>query len=128
MTQLQSVQAMSDQKLNDWLGEKAMGWMVRHKPIGCECDDVDEWWHDGTRFVRDYEYWHPCADHTDSLEVQAKAIEVDGEGYVDNLIAVLDAGQFYNSDGFDTFGISILLQATPRQRAEAAYLTIKFQP
>ncbi|MDR0269617.1 hypothetical protein [Paenibacillus sp.] len=59
-------------------------------------------------------------------EVQAKAIDVDAEGYVCRLINVSGGTIFYTSDGgFDLYGVSTLLQATPREISEAAYLTLQ---
>ncbi|MCC3381919.1 hypothetical protein ACFQ5D_17970 [Paenibacillus farraposensis] len=77
---------------------------------------AEEAWTDSTNY---------CADPAASLEVQAKAIEVDAEGYVNKLVAIMDAGVFWSSDCcLDPVGVSWLLTATPRQRAEAAHMTL----
>ncbi|MDH6427246.1 MULTISPECIES: hypothetical protein [unclassified Paenibacillus] len=63
-----------------------------------------------------------CNDPAASLEVQAKAIEVDSVGYVRNLeiakwkkiMAPLARKE-----------VSVLLNASPRERAEAAYITLQ---
>lgn len=63
-----------------------------------------------------------CSDPAASLEVQAKAIEVDSVGYVRNLeiakwkkiMAPLARKE-----------VSVLLNASPRERAEAAYMTLQ---
>lgn len=125
MTQLQSVQAWSDDELNKAVASEVMGYTVMDDYRDHMNEYAEQIYYDKKSKISKFS---PCSDVAPSLEVQAKAIKIDGEGYVDNLIAVLDAGQFYTSDGFDTFGISMLLQATPRQRSEAAYLTIKFKP
>lgn len=65
-----------------------------------------------------------ASDITYAREVQEKAIEANAEGFVCNLINIMDGGIFYTSDGFDLYGVSKLLQATPRQISEAAYLTL----
>ncbi|OAB36996.1 hypothetical protein PMSD_09980 [Paenibacillus macquariensis subsp. defensor] len=74
------------------------------------------------------EYAFPyCSDPSASLEVQAKAIEVDADEYVGNLNSVM-CEDMSNDAYWTNEDIAILLQATPRQRSEAAYLTIKDQP
>jgi hypothetical protein len=61
---------------------------------------------------------HFCSDPAASLEVQAKAIEVSAGEYVINLQKVVYTGNINET-------ISALLNATPRERAEAAYLTMQ---
>ncbi|MFC7560574.1 hypothetical protein ACFQY3_18945 [Paenibacillus farraposensis] len=69
-----------------------------------------------------------CNDPAASLEVQAKAIEVDAEGYVNKLTTIVDACIFWSSDCcMDPIGVTWLMTATPRERAEAAYMTLSSQ-
>lgn len=79
-------------------------------------DTAEEAWTDIPNFSSD-----PAA----SLEVQAKAIEVDAEGYVNKLTTIVDACIFWSSDCcMDPIGVTWLMTATPRERAEAAYMTL----
>ncbi|MDP9676247.1 hypothetical protein J2W97_002242 [Paenibacillus jamilae] len=62
-----------------------------------------------------------CNDAAASLEVQAKAIEVSADKYVSNLDVIVNPdtiGDWTNDE------IAKLLSATPRKRAEAAYMTL----
>ncbi|MEK4880159.1 MULTISPECIES: hypothetical protein [Paenibacillus] len=68
------------------------------------------------RFVPNY-----CTDPAASLEVQTKAIEVDHEGYLLNLMDAVYGG--YVAASSDR--IAGLLTASPRERAEAAYITLQ---
>ncbi|WP_339248155.1 hypothetical protein NST58_12925 [Paenibacillus sp. FSL R10-2796] len=70
-----------------------------------------------------------CTDPAASLEVQAKAIEVDAKMYVWNLSIVKwkDAVEPEEIDGWESINledIGDLLTASPRERAEAAYITL----
>jgi hypothetical protein len=65
-----------------------------------------------------------AGDPAASLEVQTKAIEQDPAGYIDNLQLVktgqtMDVGYWTHPD------IAMLLTASPRERAEAAYITLQ---
>ncbi|WP_405169452.1 hypothetical protein [Paenibacillus sp. FSL H3-0286] len=124
MTQIQ----LTDQQLNRALAE-LMGYTVKELPIGSNGRQlyalvtpigrqrmaaltIDNAFFDAP----DY-----CTDPAASLEVQAKAIEVDSVGYVRNLeiakwkkiMAPLARKE-----------VSVLLNASPRERAEAAYITL----
>lgn len=79
------------------------------------------------------EYAFPyCTDAAASLEVQAAAVGLDFEGYVINLARV--QGTYLMSMDRDSTGcitryaetdvVAELLTATPRERAEAAYITL----
>ncbi|MEC4569328.1 hypothetical protein L8C07_25615 [Paenibacillus sp. CMAA1739] len=64
------------------------------------------------------------SDPAASLEVQAKAIEVSADKYVSNLDVIVNPdtiGDWTNDE------IAKLLIATPRKRAEAAYMTLSSQ-
>ncbi|MGO4952006.1 hypothetical protein [Paenibacillus sp. DRB1-1] len=65
-----------------------------------------------------------CADPVASLEVQAKAMDMDEIGYMANL--VFRTGHSY-SEGLNYETAADMLRATPRQRAEAAYMTLSSQ-
>lgn len=74
--------------------------------------------------------WHPCTDPAASLEVQTKAIEVDAPGYMRNLAKVRwgDAVDWEDVDywsGINIVDCADLFIATPRERAEAAYMTLR---
>jgi len=62
-------------------------------------------------------------DITAAREVQAKAMEVSADRYVSNLDYVVNPDS--TIDVWTNDAIVKLLQATPRQIAEAAYLTLK---
>ncbi|OME07886.1 hypothetical protein BSK64_06425 [Paenibacillus odorifer] len=110
------VKDMIDEKLDFALAEQ-LGWVNAW-------DGIRLLWIDGktNEFRRKVTDWHPSTDPAASLEVQAKAIEVDGVGYVRNLeiakwekiMAPLARKE-----------VSVLLTASPRERAEAAYITLQ---
>ena len=135
MTQVQ----MTDQQLNRALAE-LMGYTV---------SDLDpEWWKSKHYWVlkepteerqsigRDTEdeAWEDAPDYcnnpTASLEVQAKAIEVDAKRYAINLANRLkwnedgDELEYSDDDLFSYTGVTVFLNASPRERAEAAYITL----
>lgn len=81
------------------------------------------------RYTSDDAFLYTVPDYSSdpaaSLEVQAKAIEVDAEGYVNKLTTIVDACIFWSSDCcMDPIGVTWLMTATPRERAEAAYMTL----
>lgn len=64
-----------------------------------------------------------CSHWMAAKKAQAKAIEADAERYLDSLYMIVNGYEpEYFEDGNE---IIALLQATPRQIAEAAYLTLK---
>lgn len=113
MTQLQT---MSDQKLNLKLAELT-GWTNfregGHGIIWATPPD-DRW----TNTLPNY-----CTDPAASLEVQAKALEVDAAAYIQHLdFRVIPSG-CREQWGYDE--VKLLLTANPRERAEAAYMTLQ---
>ncbi len=98
---LSSVRAMSDDDLRLELGN--------------ELGKTE--WYLSFEFLPDY-----CKDTAASLEVQAKAIEIDDDLYVRELGRV--RGERY-AEYYKTSSIAKILNASPRERAEAAYLTFK---
>lgn len=113
------VQDMIDEKLDFALGDQ-LGW-------------VNAWdgkrlvWIDGetNEFRRKVTDWHPSTDPAASLEVQAKAIEVDPKGYVKNLCFIKwGEKKQMGGIGLNYLAISRVLNASPRERAEAAYITL----
>jgi hypothetical protein len=64
-----------------------------------------------------------CTDPAASLEVQAKAIEVDAELYVRYLNLLFCSDHVW--DALYPDQISKLLNASHRERAEAAYITLQ---
>ncbi|KAF6578323.1 hypothetical protein G9G54_13685 [Paenibacillus sp. EKM212P] len=72
----------------------------------------------GTYSVSPKDY---CADPAASLEVQANAIEVDAASYVQNLQEIKWGHMFTETL---LVRIAELINASPRERAEAAYMTL----
>lgn len=71
-----------------------------------------------------------CTDVAASLEVQTAAIKTDAKMYVWNLSIIKwkDAVDPEDVDGWETLNIedvADLLTASPRERAEAAYITLQ---
>lgn len=75
------------------------------------------------------QYDEPCYTYEPaaSLEIQEKAIKSDPNGYVKNLANVVETNIFWDGmeGNMSPEGISWLLDVTPRQRAEAAYMTLR---
>ncbi|OMC79579.1 hypothetical protein BK125_04680 [Paenibacillus odorifer] len=68
-----------------------------------------------------------CNDPAASLEVQAKAIEVDAALYLKTLSAKVYGTTYANVEEYDLIAlieVKLLLLASPRERAEAAYITL----
>jgi len=63
-----------------------------------------------------------CEDPAASLEVQAKAIEVSADKYVSNLDGIINPIAMQNN--WRNHEIAHLLTGSPRERAEAAYITL----
>lgn len=114
MTQLQ---AMTDQQLNRALAE-LMGWRAGGDPSK-ERDFV--WWIDDHRF-RHPEEWDPCNDPAASKEVEKAALAKDTTEYIDNLSIGLIG---MCNHRYTPLTVAKMLVAKPRQRAEAAYITMQ---
>ncbi|OME09591.1 hypothetical protein, partial [Paenibacillus odorifer] len=68
-----------------------------------------------------------CNDPAASLEVQAKAIEVDAALYLKTLSAIVYGTTYAKVEEYDLIAlieVKRLLLASPRERAEAAYITL----
>ena len=125
------VKDMTDQQLDEWLAVNCMGWREDEHP---EVHGTGQW-------MAEYEFpvyykpdgsfilsgdWTPCTDPAASLEVEAKAIEVDAEKYMRNLaivrwkLDVLSDWTYFTLDKAADLHIS-----SPRERAEAAYITLQ---
>ncbi|MDQ0497311.1 hypothetical protein [Paenibacillus brasilensis] len=89
-------------------------------------DGVRLIWVDGAtkEFRRKVTDWQPSSDPVASLEVQAKAGKIDREIYVHNLQIVKWGKIFPKISGKVAFD---LINASPRERAEAAYMTLSSQ-
>jgi len=114
------VKDKTDQQLNRALAE-LMGW-TNFREGGHEIiwgDPPDDRW---TNMMPDY-----CNDATATAELQARAIVVNEFQYIENLAAITQADTAWGfKDGrMQTQGISWLLTASPRERAEAAYITLQ---
>ncbi len=106
------VKEWSNPELNRKLAE-LMGYTI--KKLGSE----------DFAFAPDY-----CTDPAASLEVQARALDFDCREYIRNL-TIRTLGDEAKDIAFDTtlysvkyLGLKRLLLATPRERAEAAYITL----
>ncbi|QNR65363.1 hypothetical protein IAQ67_15825 [Paenibacillus peoriae] len=66
-----------------------------------------------------------CINVEDSLYVQNHALNVDRNLYVNNLYSVCYGFEKDKELPWDILNVAHLIQATPRQRVEAAYLTLK---
>jgi hypothetical protein len=109
MTQIQ----LTDQRLNRALAE-LMGWkeLVEYDDGAIYGFPPDDRW---SNRVPNY-----CTDPAASLEVQIKAIEADHKNYILNLTEIVGA----QHPTLDLY-IAALLTASPRERAEAAYITLQ---
>ncbi|MEK5142563.1 hypothetical protein [Paenibacillus sp. FSL M7-0134] len=71
-----------------------------------------------------------CTDPAASLEVQAKAIEVDAALYLKTLSTKVYGATYEEVEKYDLIAlieVKRLLLASPRERAEAAYLTLSIK-
>jgi hypothetical protein len=66
-----------------------------------------------------------CTDPAASLEVQAAAIDKDAEEYVFTLMMIVRGTPHKDKRMLPPEMAAQLLTATPRQRAEAAYMTLR---
>lgn len=64
-----------------------------------------------------------CTDPAASLEVQAKAIEVDASNFI-NRLAWIVRDRISGDMEWTNNDIAVLLNASPRERAKAAYITL----
>ncbi|MBP1309038.1 hypothetical protein JOD82_002058 [Paenibacillus sp. 1182] len=68
-----------------------------------------------------------CTDPAASLEVQTKAVESDRVAYVNNLYEACYEFKRDKDSVWDEINIAFLLNASPRQSAEAAYMTLSIR-
>ncbi|WP_438498052.1 hypothetical protein [Paenibacillus sp. IHBB 3054] len=70
-----------------------------------------------------------CTDPAASLEVQEKATRIDAGGYIQNLLTVMFGETVYEREFsnrlLDFMTAAKINNSTPRQRAEAAYITLR---
>ncbi|MEK4191751.1 hypothetical protein NYE59_01565 [Paenibacillus sp. FSL L8-0323] len=116
------VKDMIDEKLDFALAEQ-LGWVNAW-------DGIRLLWLDGktNEFLRKVTDWHPSTDPAASLEVQAKAIEVDAALYLKTLSAIVYGTTYAKVEEYDLIAlieVKRLLLASPRERAEAAYITLQ---
>ncbi|KAA1180673.1 hypothetical protein [Paenibacillus sp. B2(2019)] len=71
--------------------------------------------------------WAPdyCTDPAASLEVQAKALELNYKAYIDHLDEFVNTDELAICSEPSYRAIASLLLASPRERAEAAYVTLQ---
>ncbi|MEK4188069.1 hypothetical protein [Paenibacillus sp. FSL L8-0494] len=126
------VKDKTDQQLNRVLAE-LMGWIIK-----TTTDGEREFYDDGgfcsgkwvepshINFTPDYtNVWSPCTDPAASLEVQTAACNERFYWYIQALSKVVGADGYWDSGALDYEGITLLLTASPRERAEAAYITLQ---
>lgn len=118
------VKEMSDDDLDLELGI-LMGWIDEEHPEW----DVPIFRKPDGSFIRALG-WRPTSDPAASLEVQAKALDFDCREYIRNL-TIRTLGDAAKDIAFDTalysvkyLGLKRLLTASPRERAEAAWITL----
>ncbi|WP_238796286.1 hypothetical protein [Paenibacillus sp. EKM206P] len=121
---------MTDQQLNQAIGE-LMGYTVEKEATGgytLKYNGEDQ----GKRWMRAVFAWEQvpdyCADPAASLEVQTAAIKANDRQYAINLAKRLewdgDDLEYSDNDVFSYTGVTVFMLASPRERAEAAYLTL----
>ncbi|WP_339246832.1 hypothetical protein NST58_06515 [Paenibacillus sp. FSL R10-2796] len=126
MTQVKN---KTNQQLNMVLAE-LMGYKVRLKgscywlvnptgeesanPFGRNSEEIAWTW------VPDY-----CTDPAAILEVQAKALELNYKAYIDHLDEFVNTDELTICSEPSYRAIASLLLASPRERAEAAYITLQ---
>ncbi|MEK5089070.1 hypothetical protein MKY98_19400 [Paenibacillus sp. FSL M8-0228] len=120
------VKDMTDQQLNRALAE-LVGYTVEKEATGgyaLKYNGEDQ----GKRWMRAVFAWEQapdyCTDPAASLEVQAKAIELDRIAYVNNLYEACYDLKRDEDYVWDVINIAFLLNVSPRQRAEATYITL----
>lgn len=122
------VKDMIDEKLDFALADQ-LGWVNAW-------DGIRLVWLDGktNEFRRKVTDWHPSTDPAASLEVQAKAIEVDARKFALCLYLVrvksktgvnIKPSEVANGPHLSINIVADLLNASPRERAEAAYMTLQ---
>ncbi|MEK4473320.1 hypothetical protein NSQ91_08885 [Paenibacillus sp. FSL R7-0048] len=113
------VKDMIDEKLDFALAEQ-LGWVNAW-------DGVRLVWLDGktNEFRRKVTGWHPSTDPAASLEVQAKALELNYKAYIDHLDEFVNTDELTICSEPSYRAIASLLLASPRERAEAAYITLQ---
>ncbi|MBY0011478.1 hypothetical protein [Paenibacillus typhae] len=125
------VKEMTNPELNRKLAE-LMGWTIRHYKYTDSYVLVTPQGKTGSREGTKVEAWSDgpdyCTDPAASLEVQEAAIARDKDDYLNNLTGVV-AGYYPKSINWDIEWendvIALLLTASPRERAEAAYQTLQ---
>ncbi|MDQ0091642.1 hypothetical protein J2T12_005082 [Paenibacillus anaericanus] len=124
MKDIEDVKQLNDNDLADKLAE-AMGWRLEEHPA---VNGTGQWMAEydfGVYCKPDETYqerlgWEPCDDLEQAREAQSKAIKVDTDTYIRELASMMDLGYPFNRNT-----VAKLLQATPRQISEAAYITIQ---
>ncbi|KAF6576558.1 hypothetical protein JDW19_02490 [Paenibacillus polymyxa] len=122
-----SVKDMTAQQLNRELAE-LMGYTVEKEATGgyaLKYNGEDQ----GKRWMRAVFAWEQapdyCTDPAASLEVQAKALKECPEEYIQELLEIVCGIVYVDTP---SYRIAELLAATPRQRVEAAYMTLSSHP
>ncbi|MGE7613496.1 hypothetical protein [Paenibacillus sp. NPDC101420] len=124
------VKDKTDQQLNRALAE-LMGWTVEIGPVTRLWRLMKDGKIKATSGESEELMWSYAPDYSNdsaaSLEVQTKAIEVDYKSYIHNLNTVI-YGECEDDGEYSAVSVEVtaaMLTASPRERAEAAYITLQ---
>ncbi|MFD5022239.1 hypothetical protein ACFWMP_25390 [Paenibacillus sp. NPDC058367] len=126
------VKDMTDQQLNRALAE-LMGWTVEIGPVTRLWRLMKDGKIKATSGESEELMWSYAPDYSNdsaaSLEVQATATRVDAGGYIQNLLIVMFGELVYEREFsnrlLDFMTAAKINNASPRERAEAAYITLQ---
>ncbi|WP_339316901.1 hypothetical protein [Paenibacillus sp. FSL R10-2734] len=113
------VKDMTDQQLNVSLA-KMCGYEIYAEEFSVKYEVVVRY--ESPSSFKGLKFFIPCNDAADSLEVEAKALDQNAAAYIHHLdFRVIPSG-CRDKWGYDE--VKALLTASPRERAEAAYITL----
>ncbi|MEK5061005.1 hypothetical protein BK126_26180 [Paenibacillus sp. FSL H7-0326] len=73
-----------------------------------------------------YSHIYPySSEHEYSMNVQARALKTDSQGYIRTLAELLNVSEWGTEGKLKSEGILKFLEVTPRERCEAAYLVLQ---
>lgn len=124
---IEDIKQLTDNDLSDKLAI-AMGWILEDHP---EVNGTGQWMSEyefGVFYRQDRTMqlratWNPCDNVEQAREAQAKAIVFDADLYIAYLAEIVNLGK--SKKRFNAMDVGLLLLATPRQIAEASYLTLQ---
>ncbi|MEK4108150.1 hypothetical protein NST28_29205 [Paenibacillus sp. FSL R10-2791] len=119
---------MTDQQLNRALAE-LMGWTVEIGPVTRLWRLMKDGKIKATSGESEELMWSYAPDYSNdsaaSLEVQAKALELNYKAYIDHLDEFVNTDELTICSEPSYRAIASLLLASPRERAEASYITLQ---